>query len=251
MRPLFSIITVTYNAASLLPETIESVARQSCKDKEYIIIDGASKDNTPELIEKYSSEITKFISEPDKGIYDAMNKAFGMATGKYILFLNAGDTFHTDDVLGKIKALIDPNNEPDIIYGETAITDEKGNFISMRRLKTPENLNWKSFTQGMLVCHQSFMPKLDICEPYDLSYRYSADFDWCIRCMKKANFIYNTHLIISNFLEGGVSTSQRKKSLKERYDIMSRYYGVIPTALRHIWFAARFGFAKYITKKVN
>lgn len=251
MRPLFSIITVTYNAGALLSKTIDSVARQSCTDKEYIIIDGASKDNTLELIRQRSSDISGYISEPDKGIYDAMNKAFGMATGKYILFLNAGDTFHSDDVLGKIKALIDPDNEPDIIYGETAITDEAGNFISMRRLKTPEKLNWKNFSQGMLVCHQSFMPRLELCEPYDLRYRYSADFDWCIRCMKKADSIFNTHLIISNFLEGGVSTSQRKKSLKERYDIMSHYYGAIPTALRHLWFAVRFGFAKYVTKRIN
>lgn len=251
MRPLFSIITVTYNAGNLLGTTMDSVASQTCKDFEYIIIDGASKDNTTDLIKSRNAEITKYISEPDKGIYDAMNKSFKLATGKYVLFLNAGDTFHSAEVLGKIKSLIDPNKEPDIIYGETAITDERGNFISMRRLRTPEKLNWKSFKQGMLVCHQSFMPKLELCEPYNLKYRYSADFDWCIRCMKKADFIYNTHLIISNFLEGGVSTSQRKKSLKERYDIMSRYYGRIPTAIRHLWFAVRFGFAKYITKRVN
>ncbi|MGL5318438.1 MAG: glycosyltransferase family 2 protein [Bacteroidales bacterium] len=251
MRPLFSIITVTYNAGTLLTKTIDSVARQTCTDKEYIIIDGASKDNTLEIIQKKSSEITNYISEPDKGIYDAMNKAFRQATGKYILFLNAGDTFHNDEVLEGIKAQIDPENEPDILYGETAITDEEGKFIAMRRLKTPEKLHWKSFKQGMLVCHQSFLPKLEICETYNLKYRYSADFDWCIRCMKKARIIHNTHLTVSNFLEGGVSTSQRKKSLKERYEIMSHYYGTIPTALRHLWFALRFGFAKYITKRIN
>ncbi|MGL5317866.1 MAG: glycosyltransferase family 2 protein, partial [Bacteroidales bacterium] len=155
MRPLFSIITVTYNAGTLLTKTIDSVARQTCADKEYIIIDGASKDNTLEIIKKNSAQIRNYISEPDKGIYDAMNKAFSQATGKYILFLNAGDTFHNDEVLARIKEQINPDNEPDILYGETAITDEDGKFIAMRRLKTPEQLHWKSFKQGMLVCHQS------------------------------------------------------------------------------------------------
>lgn len=250
MKPLFSIITVTYNAGNLLIPTMDCISAQTCKDYEYIIVDGCSKDHTLSLIESRKSEITTFLSEPDKGIYDAMNKALRLATGEYILFMNAGDTLHSADTLSRICEQLG-ENRPDVLYGETAIVGENGQFIGMRRLRTPEKLTWKSFRQGMLVCHQSFLPKRSLCEPYNLKYRYSADFDWCIRILKKAKHTFNTHLIIANFLEGGVSTSQRKQSLKERYEIMSNYYGAIPTAIRHMWFAVRFGFARYITRKVN
>lgn len=250
MNPLFSIITVTYNAGDLLIPTMDSVSSQTCRDYEYVIVDGKSKDQTLQIIESRKDEVSAFISEPDKGIYDAMNKALQIARGEYILFMNAGDTFHSPETLSLIREQIG-DQRPDVIYGETAIVGEDGHFIGMRRLRTPETLTWKSFKQGMLVCHQSFMPKRILCEPYNLKYRYSADFDWCIRILKKSRQTLNTHLIISNFLEGGVSTSQRKKSLNERYEIMATYYGRIPTILRHIWFAIRFGFAKYITRKVN
>ena len=116
---------------------------------------------------------------------------------------------------------------PDIIYGETSIIDENGNSLGRRRLKAPDKLSWKSFRMGMLVCHQSFITKRTIVPLYDLTYRYSADFDWCIRCMKQANKIYNTRMTLSNFLEGGVSTTQHKASLKERYEIMCKYYGTV------------------------
>ena len=83
---------------------------------------------------------------------------------------------------------------PDIIYGETNIVDEERRSLGLRRLRAPRKLSWKSFRMGMLVCHQSFIPKRAIAPSYDLQYRYSADFDWCIRCMKQARSFCNTHL---------------------------------------------------------
>lgn len=101
-----------------------------------------------------------------------------------------------------------------------------------------------------LVCHQSFIPKRAVAPLYDLQYRYSADFDWCIRCMKQARSFCNTHLILSDFLDGGTSTTQRKASLRERYAIMCKYYGTFVTVLLHGWFAIRFYTAKCLKGRV-
>ncbi|MCE5204795.1 MAG: glycosyltransferase [Porphyromonadaceae bacterium] len=234
-----SIITVTYNAASTLERTLVSVREQTYPHIEHLVVDGESKDNTVALIRQYAGEKMVWVSEPDKGLYDAMNKAVGMASGDYLCFLNAGDTFFAADSVEKMMRTVEPGNNPDIIYGETAIVDEKGVFLHMRRLRAPEKLSWKSFKQGMLVCHQAFVVKRELFEPYDLSYRFSSDFDWCIRMMKKSKKLHNTHLTLINYLHEGMTTTHRKASLKERYRIMVKYYGQISTFLHHLWFAIR------------
>ncbi len=102
----------------------------------------------------------------------------------------------------------------------------------------------------MLVCHQSFVVKKSIAPVYDLQYHFSSDFDWCIRCLKKSNRTVNTHLILSCFLSEGMSTSNRKASLKERYRIMAHYYGIVSTSVLHIWFFIRFYAAKLFRSNV-
>lgn len=234
-----SVITVTYNAQETLERTMKSVQEQSYSDIEHVIVDGKSADGTLALIQKYENPALRWISEPDNGLYDAMNKAAAMVSGDYLCFLNAGDTFFAADTVQKIMQSIDKNTSPDILYGETAIVDGQGKFLHMRRLKTPETLTWTSFRQGMVVCHQAFIIKRELFEPYDLSYRFSADFDWCIRMMKIAKHIHNTRLTLINYLNEGMTTANRKDSLKERYRIMERYYGVVSTFLHHVWFAVR------------
>ena len=193
--PKFSIITVTYNAEAVLEDTIQSVISQTYHHVEYIIVDGASKDGTLSIIDRYRDRITRIVSEPDKGLYDAMNKGIRLATGDYLCFLNAGDSFHEDDTLQQMVRSISGNELPDVLYGETELVDKEGHFIRMRRLAAPEVLTWRSFKQGMLVCHQAFFAKASLVEPYDLQYRFSADFDWCIRVMKKARTLaqYPSH----------------------------------------------------------
>lgn len=250
MKPLFSIITVTYNAEAFIEKTILSVLGQSYPDIEFILIDGASTDNTMEIIKKYKDHHIIWKSEPDNGLYEAMNKGLKLATGDYVWFINAGDTLHSTSTVEELADSIPGKLLPDIIYGETAIIDQTGKIMGMRRLKTPKNLTWKSFRMGMLVCHQSFLVKLTLAPEFSLSYPRSSDFDWCINCLKKASYTFNSHLILSDFLEGGMSTSQRKESLKERYLIMKKHYGVITVSLLHIWFAIRFYFAKWIKGRV-
>ena len=239
LNPRFSIITVTYNAEKVIEETIQSVITQTYKNYEYIIIDGASKDNTLSVIYKYKDMISSVVSEPDKGLYDAMNKGIATATGDYLCFLNAGDSFHEDDTLQLMVHSINDNELPDVLYGETAIVNKEGHFLHMRRLQTPEKLTWKSFKQGMLVCHQAFFAKRSLAEPFNLSYRFSADFDWCIRVMKKAKTLHNTHITVIDYLDEGLTTQNHKASLKERFRIMAKHYGWISTVAHHIWFVIR------------
>ena len=160
LHPKFSIITVTYNAGKVLEDTIQSVITQTYKNVEYILVDGGSTDNTLNIINQYRSMIQQVVSEPDQGLYDAMNKGIRMATGDYICFLNAGDAFHEDDTLQQMVHSIAVNNTlPDVLYGETAIVDEEGHFLRMRRLSTPEHLTWKSFQHGIYwknIVHQEY-----------------------------------------------------------------------------------------------
>jgi glycosyltransferase involved in cell wall biosynthesis len=234
--PKISIITVVFNDAKHIEWTIKSVLEQTYSNIEYIIVDGGSTDGTLELINLYQ-EIDVVISEPDKGLYDAMNKGLKAASGEYVWYLNSGDQVYERETAEKmVKEL---NGIPDILYGGTMIIDEQQNEIGDRRLKPPDPLTWRSFRQGMVVCHQSILVRRSLAQPFDMSYSISADIDWVIRAAKSAKNIQNSNLILSRFLEGGLSGNNIKKSLKERFRIMTHYYGFIPTALRHFLFGFR------------
>ena len=240
LTPKFSVITVCYNAQATIEDTIQSVIAQTYHHVEYIIVDGASKDRTLSIINRYRDRITTVVSEPDKGLYDAMNKGLRLATGDYVCFLNAGDSFHEDDTLQQmVHTLRELTELPDVLYGETELVDAEGHFVRMRRLQAPEHLTWRSFRHGMLVCHQAFFAKRTLAEPYDLSYRFSADFDWCIRIMKKSKVLHNTHLTLIDYLEEGMTTRNHKASLHERFRIMTKHYGWLSTVVHHAWFVVR------------
>lgn len=241
-----TIITITFNPGMLFDRTAQSVLAQTSTDYEYVVIDGHSNDGTPAKVVQLAPNFeqkgvsVRWISEPDKGIYDAMNKGLRMATGDFVWFVNAGDIIAEPDTLQKVLSSISSKKTaPDFIYGETLIVDANGAVMGERRLKAPKRLTWKSFRMGMLVCHQSMLVKRTLAPEYDLSYKYSSDFEWTIRCLKKASDIHNTGLVLSHFLDGGVSKKKMKASLKERFDIMVHYYGWLPTVLRHGWFVCR------------
>ena len=263
-----SVVTITYNAAKVLQRTLDSVSSQTYRNIEHLIIDGASKDGTLDIVRSYELRVTseesgvrsyevRVVSEPDQGIYDAMNKGLRLATGDYIVFMNAGDTFHDKDTLESLTP--DPSPEergdsslftlhsslPAVLYGDTDIVDSEGRFLRKRHLSVPEQLTWRSFKQGMLVCHQAFYARLDIARdiPYDLQYRHSADVDWCIRVMKEAE---RRHLplkrvpgVVADFMDGGNTTQNHRASLKERFQIMRKHYGLLTTLAMHVWFVIR------------
>ena len=246
-----TIITVTYQAAAVLQRTLDSVSRQTCQDIEHLIIDGASKDDTVKMAKAYQEKVPYPViiqSEPDHGLYDAMNKGLHKATGDYLVFLNAGDTLHADDTLSTLTSHLLPltsHLSPAVIYGDTAIVDSEGKFLHLRRLRPPKQLTWRSFKHGMLVCHQAFYVRTDIAqqEDYDLQYRHSADVDWCIRVMKRAEEmrlpLVNANTILADFMEGGNTTQNHRASLKERYQVMCHHYGKASTIVMHAWFLVR------------
>ena len=248
-----SIITITFNAARTLQRTLDSVACQTYADIEHLIIDGASKDDTVAIAERYQQESRHEVviqSEPDHGLYDAMNKGLQKATGDYLVFLNAGDTLYAPDTIETVAKHTELPSRTEgkgvgCIYGDTAITAEEGNFLHLRTHRPPETLTWKSFKHGMLVCHQAFYVRTDIAKqhPYNLQYRHSADVDWCIRVMKDAErqqlALVNTHAILANFEEGGDTTQHHRDSLKERFKIMMHHYGLVQTVVMHAWFVIR------------
>ena len=246
----FSIITATYNAAHTLERTLQSVAQQEFRDVEHIIMDGGSTDGTVQMAKAYQQQNPDLkivvVSERDKGLYDALNKGIRMAKGRYLIFLNAGDKFHASNTLLKADKCIKNNPDgklPAVVYGETDIVDDKGRFLRHRRLQAPEQLKWTSFRQGMLVCHQSFYALREITPEYDLSYRFSADFDWCVRIMRKAKEMgmpfLNTHEVLTDYLSEGLTTQNHQASLQERFNIMAKHYGWLTTCAMHAWFIIR------------
>lgn len=239
MNPLFSIITITFNAEQVLPPTLESVKRQSFTNFEHLVVDGASTDGTVEIAERSGIKGISVVSEPDRGLYDAMNKGIRRAKGEYLIFLNAGDAFHAPSSLQEIADAIEQGAQPDIVYGQTQIVDADRNFVAMRHLTAPEHLTFDSFKHGMLVCHQAFVVRRALAEPYDLRYRFSADYEWCLRCLKKAKCCAYTGTTLIDYLADGLTDKNHKASLRERYDIMCQYYGTLPTIVRHIGFFAR------------
>lgn len=255
--PTITIATVTYNAQATLQRTIDSVAAQTYRHIEHMIVDGCSSDGTFLLVQRYVERNThavvphqiKVVREPDHGLYDAMNKALANATGDYIVFLNAGDCLHAEttiaDLVEKVDWLKGDAHNPAIVYGETDLVDEKGRFLRHRRLQAPAQLDWRSFADGMLVCHQSFYVRTDLArvQEYDVRYRFSADYDWCIRLLKRASRrrlpVLNANMILTDYLSEGMTTRNHRASLMERFCLMAMHYGLTTAVARHVWFVVR------------
>ena len=180
-----SIITVSYNSKETIKDTIESVINQNYSDKEYIIIDGGSKDGTIDIIANYSSGISYFSSEPDNGIYDAMNKGLRLAKGEIIGFLNTDDFYTNKNVIGKVVATIDKNHV-DCCYGDVSYI--KRNSNSVKRHWETGPYDESLFDRGWHPPHPALFIKKDIYEKYgyfDLDFEISADYELMLRFLKK------------------------------------------------------------------
>lgn len=219
-KPQLTIITVVYNSSSLLEKTINSIANLKCKNIEYIIIDGNSNDDINLLIERNTLSIDLFVSESDDGIYDAMNKGLKLASGKYIWFLNAGDTIASKSALLMLLKNLKLNKN--FIYSDVLLKNDKG-YIKLCR--SPESLNMSNMTKGMFVCHQSFIVKRELAPLYDLRYKYIADQKWVIECINhnRDSFV-KLKLPLSIYLLGGVSDENSAKCLVEKVQLIKSEY---------------------------
>ena len=203
-----TVVTAVLNDAGHIEQTILSVISQTDIEIEYIIVDGGSKDGTLELIGKYKDKISLLISEPDRGVYDAMNKGIKYSTGDFVYFLNSGDVLLNPSILSKIK-FEDVNVRNTIIYGNVVVA-----YGNIEALEKPRPFfNSKMKFKGIGICHQSmFFPgKLIRNEKYDLSYNIAADYDLAYRLWRKGTeFLYRDITIAKYDWGKGISSNPYK-----------------------------------------
>lgn len=248
VQPILSVITVVYNNAADIERTLLSVINQTYPHIEYIVIDGASTDGTLQIIEKYNDKIVRLVSEPDKGIYDAMNKGLALATGDYVIFINSADEFYSTETVGNVFATAP---DADIYYGETEMIGANNESLGQRRHKAPENFTWRDFKYGMSISHQAIYIKRSLVKPYNPKYQLSADIDWILDAAKKARRIVNVHQYVAKYKVGGMSKHKHRQSLLERFDIMKRHYGLLPTLFNHAVIAFNLGWYWLKHKRTN
>ena len=231
---LISIITITYNAEQFLERTIQSILAQTDQNFEYIIVDGKSKDGTLQIASTYKDRVNQLISEPDKGLYDAMNKGMRLAKGDFVWFMNAGDEINDKETVSRIAQSI--TKQTDVLYGDTYFVNNEGEIQGLRSEITPhrlpKNLKWQDMKLGMLVCHQAFIVRKSIAPLY-MENNLSADVDWEIECLKRAKQVKYLDFVVAKYLTGGVSNQQLKRSLLDRYEILKKHFGFFGAVVAH------------------
>ena len=217
--PLISIITVVYNNVESIEETILSVINQTYSNVEYIVIDGGSTDGTVDVIKQYNAQIDYWISEPDAGIYDAMNKGLIYATGKWVNFMNSGDMFFQNDVLMQLLKYFASDN--DVIYGDVEYRYKGVRFVRRAR-------NVKYMWTGMIASHQSFFVKRRLHQnnPFILDYKLSADYHFLYSLyFRGMRFQYVSTIVSSNEYSNSLSNLLAEVSVIERRDILRSIRG--------------------------
>lgn len=206
--PLITVVTVVYNDVKHIEETILSVINQTYPNIEYIIVDGGSTDGTVDIIKKYSDSIAYWVSEPDKGIYDAMNKGICKATGEWINFMNSGDVFHSSNVIIEIVVSDVFDTKVGVIYGDTFLYKDR-KFIK-KFLNKPFWSTPIPYRTGKGICHQSMFTRTKLAQKllFNLKYRISADFDMTYRIYKLGYLFIYMPITVCNFDITGMSSSR-------------------------------------------
>lgn len=255
MNPFFSIITITYNAENYLEKTMLSILNQTHSDFEYLIIDGNSTDGTVDIINDFEKKIDSglfglapehfhWISESDKGLYDAMNKGISMAKGKFIWFINAGDKAHATTTLSNINYAIQNNPNCDLVYGQSLMIDQNDKPLGERHKIAPKQLTKKNLLHGLVVCHQSILVKKEIVPFYDMQYKIASDYDWVAYVLSKSKQNLYIDDYLSDFMIAGTSSINRKRAWKERYIIMKKHFGLCKTLLAHCKIILKYPFTR-------
>lgn len=211
-----TVVTVVYNSDELIEQTIGSVLEQTYKYIEYIIIDGESSDKTLSIINRYKDEIDIIVSEPDKGVYDAMNKAIGLCSGEYINFLNAGDTYISPGILSNVVKSIENNNKPALLYGYASMV------YNGKKL-----LIGKPDIQKMKICHQAAFYKSNLHYTYglyDLHYEIIADREFFTKVYLGGENIKFINEVYINYLYDGITHRYPFKRIKEELSMENIHY---------------------------
>ena len=213
-QPLVSVVTVVRNGVNSIEQTIQSVLAQAFDNIEYIIVDGGSTDGTVDIIRKYGDKITYWVSEPDNGIYDAMNKGIALATGDWIIFMNAGDLFYRDDVVATIFGRGEVT--ADIFYGDHEVVYDS-NHSTIKKADRVKNL-WK----GMMFCHQSSFVKTALMKRHNFNtqYKIAADFEVLYSLFLSGCIFHYTGIVIASVAADGLSGENTLQTVKEQWMVV-------------------------------
>lgn len=218
-RPKITVVTVAYNAVNDIEKTIRSVIRQSYLNIEYIIIDGGSKDGTLDIIKQYEENITLWISEPDKGIYDAMNKGIDRATGDWINFMNAGDYFYSQDAIEQMFSL--PDNEYNgfpVVYGDTEFRLKSFSYV-IEAMESQSDRFMPFSHQAAFTCTE-YAKK----NKYDTSYKIAADTEFFLRLTREGMRFKHIPVVVCSYdSQRGISADNEVLRSKEIVDMQIRY----------------------------
>lgn len=244
-QPTFSVVTVVYNGESILEETITSCINQDYSQKEYIVVNGASTDHTTDIIQKHRDHITCIIDEPDHGIYDAMNKAISIATGKWIIFMNAGDFFYSTNVLTLIADMIEKFPETDVMYGNTL-------YHYQNRYLLAKPLPLQRICREMIACHQSIFIRTELVKqhPFDTKLQLAADYKMLFMFYSMGfKFKYIDQLIAVFNQDGGKTLQNFIRTTKERYSV-HRDHGTFKNRLLMYAYIVSRNLAHFVKSKI-
>jgi glycosyltransferase involved in cell wall biosynthesis len=226
-RPVITVITVVYNAVSLVEDTIKSVISQRYDDVEYILVDGGSTDGTVDIIKSYEKNIAHWVSESDKGIYDAMNRAIDMASGDWINFLNAGDTFFSEYSVEQMVANL--SCSVSVVYGDSMIKDGTHLFVARAKQMSPTNL---IFWGTRTVCHQAMFVRRSVCVHYNIKYILKAELDWYFELLERGAQVKYVPMPVCIYALGGLSDRLFKLEMTETIKVMIKRHSFL--AMLHI-----------------
>ena len=213
--PLITIVTVCYNVARVLEKTVRSVIGQTFRNLEYLIIDGASKDNTLAVLEPYREHI-RLVSEQDKGLYDAMNKGIRLASGEWILFMNADDVFVDERVVADVAAFITAHPEADVVYGDSEQVLDYGVYPVCPKEAFKDN--------KISISHQAAFVRTEVLRshPFDLKYHYAADFEQLSHFyLEGRTFVHIDRMVARVEMRGGTTYDNTIASAEELYAIIA------------------------------
>lgn len=220
MKPLFSIVTVCRDSAQVLPNALESLRAQTCRDYEWVVVDGASTDSTMDIVRDFDAAPVVSVSEPDKGIYDAMNKGVRLARGAYVFFLNSDDSLHDPGVLADVAQALGAHPETDLLYGNVVYAyPDRGVLRSFRHIDA-RTLPHED------LCHQATFARrvlFDTVGAFDLRFRLNADYDWLIRVFRSGAHTRWIDRRIAQFTIGGAHTQDTRKLADERRQVRLQY----------------------------
>ncbi len=220
-KPLITVITVVFNSENELEDTILSVINQSYENIEYIIVDGGSRDGSVGIIKRYQNRISQWISEPDNGIYDAMNKSLKIATGDFLIFMNSGDSFYSPNTISNLLKNI---AEPDAIYYGNAIYTDKINYKTQKR----GGYFSKYRLAKVNLCHQTIFYPRSVYKKnkYELKYKLYADWAYNIKLFSKNRFVYSDLDIVFFDASGQSAQSEDLLFKKKRLYFVYKFLGV-------------------------